>query len=280
MEQTPIRPRSPSPLDTFSDDQDFLPFAFADDLFGPSKNRPHLTHRQRRELNCKATVGTLDLSAEELQRLQQADPSIASLQKTACTDASLTSGYFIQDGLLCHWWKPGGSSSMDVPSTVDQLALPTYCWSHALHLAHSIPLAGHLVVAKTTQRILHRFYWPTLHRNVKNFCQACHECQKTSTRRSLRALLVPLPIMDEPFQRIGMDLVGPLPRTSAGQPHIPLICDYGTRYPEAVPLKYIKQKQLLNNSSFASPELEYLRRYLPIRGQTLCLPCSRSYTND
>ena len=37
-----------------------------------------------------------------------------------------------------------------------------------------------------------------------------------------------------------MDLVGPLPRTSTGHRYILVICDYGTRYPEAVLLKDIQ----------------------------------------
>eukprot|EP00731_Ephydatia_muelleri_P004053 Em0002g229a len=43
----------------------------------------------------------------------------------------------------------------------------------------------------------------------------------------------------EPFSRIAMDIVGPLPRSRAGNKYILVICDYATRYPEAVPLKSI-----------------------------------------
>ena len=34
-----------------------------------------------------------------------------------------------------------------------------------------------------------------------------------------------------------MDIVGPLPQTSTGHRYILVICDYATRYPEAIPLK-------------------------------------------
>ena len=40
----------------------------------------------------------------------------------------------------------------------------------------------------------------------------------------------------EPFKRIAMDIVGPLPRSRAGNHYVLVICDYATRYPEAVPL--------------------------------------------
>ena len=36
-----------------------------------------------------------------------------------------------------------------------------------------------------------------------------------------------------------MDIVGPLPRSRSGNRYVLVICDYGTRYPEAFPLKSI-----------------------------------------
>ena len=49
--------------------------------------------------------------------------------------------------------------------------------------------------------------------------------------------LVPLPIMREPFERIAMNSVGPLPRSQRGNQYILVVSDYATRYPKAVPLR-------------------------------------------
>lgn len=46
-----------------------------------------------------------------------------------------------------------------------------------------------------------------------------------------------MPVVDEPFRRIAMDMVGPLDRSRSGNRYILVVCDYATRYPEAVPLK-------------------------------------------
>ena len=51
--------------------------------------------------------------------------------------------------------------------------------------------------------------------------------------------MIPLPIIEEPFQRITMDIVGSLPRSRSDNKFILVICDYATRYPEAVALKSI-----------------------------------------
>ncbi|KAL0148818.1 hypothetical protein M9458_055827 [Cirrhinus mrigala] len=96
----------------------------------------------------------------------------------------------------------------------------------------------------TTQRIRDRFHWPGLEAEVKSFCQACPRCQRTSPRKPPPSPLIPLPIIGVPFERIGMDIVGPLPRSGRGHEHILVIVDYATRYPEAVPLRRATSKAI------------------------------------
>ena len=46
--------------------------------------------------------------------------------------------------------------------------------------------------------------------------------------------MISMPVIELPFQRIAMDIVGPLPRTQRGNRFILTVCDYATRYPEAI----------------------------------------------
>ena len=92
---------------------------------------------------------------------------------------------------------------------------------------------------KTAHRILQRFYWPSLFRDVAEFIKFCTECQKVSPSRVKPAPLIPLSTIEEPFSRIALDIVGPLPRSRSGHRFILVICDYATRYPEAVPLRSV-----------------------------------------
>jgi hypothetical protein len=54
-----------------------------------------------------------------------------------------------------------------------------------------------------------------------------------------RTPMIPLPVVGEPFARIAIDIVGPLPKSRAGNRYVLVICYYATRYPEAVPLHSI-----------------------------------------
>ena len=51
--------------------------------------------------------------------------------------------------------------------------------------------------------------------------------------------------MEEPFSRVIVDCVGPLPRTKAGHKYIQTIMCAATRFPEAIPLRAISAKKIV-----------------------------------
>ena len=98
---------------------------------------------------------------------------------------------------------------------------------------------------KTLQRIQQRPYWPSLFHDLDSYCRSCPECQKVSTPRKHRVPLIPLPIMKQPFERITIDIVGPLPCSLKGYQYVLVIYDYATRYPEAIPLRCTDAHQVV-----------------------------------
>ena len=113
-----------------------------------------------------------------------------------------------------------------------------------LTLGHSIPWAGHLGLHKTTARIRRHFHWPGLRSDVAQFCRSCPQCQKTSVKGPSRAPLQPLPVIGTPFNRLGMDIVGPVEKSKTGNRYMLVITDYATRYLEVFPLKSTKAKSV------------------------------------
>ncbi len=235
---------NPSPLvdqtdtgDSTDSQDEGNPFAtFDNDMFPPPQaERPRLTRSEKRKARQdfdrqqQQDKHPLDITLPELRNLQDQDESIRKLA-TAPDDRFFRS----QEGLLYRQWLPKGDDSM-----VEQLVLPTDLRGEVLKLAHTIPLGGHLGKRKTADRILRRFYWPTLFRDVQRYCRSCATCQKTSSTRGRKAPLMPLPVIEEPFQRMAMDIVGPLPKSRTGKRFVLVICDYATRWPEAIPMKSI-----------------------------------------
>ena len=184
----------------------------------------------------------LDISADQLRTLQSSDMTLEAVQRAADGQpCSAGVGFFRKDGLLYRRWAPPGR---DEEMATEQLVLPTQCRKTVLEVAHDIPLSGHLGKGKTAQRILQRFYWPTLYRDVAEHCRTCEVCQKTSQRRPRRVPLSPLPVIEEPFGQIAMDIVGPLPKSRSGKRYVLVICDYATRFPEAVALQSIDAEHI------------------------------------
>ena len=219
------------------------------DLFQGGRERVRQTRSERRrgrqehwrahhpeEEPPPPTLHELDLLPDEIKKLQGADPTLQGPRRTADEHPAETGrGFFRRDGLVYRRWVPTGKDSELL--SVEQLLVPQQCRAKVLELAHSIPFAGHLGKAKTSRRILQRFYWPTLYADVAQYCRTCGSCQKNARRGRQRVPLVPLPVMEVPFERVAMDIVGPLPRSLSGYRYILVVCDYATRYPEAFPLR-------------------------------------------
>ena len=106
---------------------------------------------------------------------------------------------------------------------------------------HESAFSGHLGAKKTEVRILPNFFWSGLRQDVIRFCRSCDVCQRTVKRGSVKKVLLgSMPLIDTPFKRVVVDIVGPIaPPSEAGHRYILTLVDYATRYPEAVPLKKI-----------------------------------------
>ena len=111
-----------------------------------------------------------------------------------------------------------------------------------MEVAHNLIFGGHLAIKKTKDRIQTNFYWPGMQRDITSFCRSCDVCQKTTAKGSVPHVpLGNMPLIDVPFRRVAVDLVGPIsPPSEKEHRYILTLIDYATRYPEAVPLKNIE----------------------------------------
>ena len=121
-----------------------------------------------------------------------------------------------------------------------QLILPHSLRESVLEVAHDSILGGHLATKKTYDRVTSNFFWPGVSNDVSRYCQSCDICQRTIPKgRCGKAPLVAMPIIGEPFARVAIDLVGPLPMSGRKHRWILTLVDCATRYPEAIPMKGI-----------------------------------------
>lgn len=148
--------------------------------------------------------------------------------------------YFVENGVLMRKWSP--RYTIDDVRTVFQVVIPKPFREQVLSVAHDHVLSGHLCVWKTYDNLLKHFFWPSMKSDVSKFCRSCHACQVAGKPNQVVpvAPLKPIPILGEPFERVLIDCVGPLPRTKSGNSYLLTLMCVSTRYPEAIPLRSIK----------------------------------------
>jgi len=103
---------------------------------------------------------------------------------------------------------------------------------------HRSTTGGHKGVTKTFFRIRQNYYWNNIKSQVQEYIRNCRECQlKKLVRLKIRQ---PMVLTDTPgfaFDKVAMDVMGPLPRTRRGNRYILTIQDLLTKYSIAVPME-------------------------------------------
>ncbi len=100
-----------------------------------------------------------------------------------------------------------------------------------LYSFHEDPLAGHFGFQETYRSINLRYFWPQMGTDIKNYVNSCDVCQRRKKPKKNEPLH-PIQV-GQPFDRVGMDIVGPLPVTLRGNKYIVVATEYLTKWPEA-----------------------------------------------
>ncbi|GFW24922.1 hypothetical protein TNCV_3846561 [Trichonephila clavipes] len=141
------------------------------------------------------------------------------------------------DGLIYHRDKILNESVM-------QLVLPHCRIDTVMKLAHKSVFGGHMGVKKTKERIKYNFFWPNMSGEIAKFVQTCKGCQLRKPEKiGDRAPITPIVRPELPFEIVNIDVIGPI-QPSSGRGHKYVICmmDQHTRWPEAVPLRFLTAK--------------------------------------
>ena len=182
-------------------------------------------------------------SPRQFLELQEIDSSLnrvkelASEGKIHTNKKGVKTKYFYKNRLLYREYMGVGTQDKIV-----QLVVPRQLRSKVLTLAHETILSGHMSKGKTVHRILNQFYWPGVQADANRFCRLCDVCQRTVPKGRIgKVPLGSMPIVETPFTKVAVDIVGPLtPVTERGNRYILTLVDFATRYPEAIALKNIE----------------------------------------
>ncbi|KAL6460675.1 hypothetical protein MHYP_G00306410 [Metynnis hypsauchen] len=177
----------------------------------------------------------------EIAKAQSGDASLDSMW----TDAK---SHKPQEDRICFMIKHGilfRSVANKQQGQTLQMVVPVANQQTILQYAHDSSFGGHLGRMKTL-RLLDLAYWPTIRRDVWQYCKECETCQKYKPRISkLSGFMQSTPVV-EPGYMLGIDLMGPLPKSPRQNEHLLVIVDYCSKWVELFPLRTVKAPQIAN----------------------------------
>lgn len=117
-------------------------------------------------------------------------------------------------------------------------------------------LMGHFAKRATYKRINSRYYWPNMIKDIEQSLSKCTECIKFNKEKVFNHPAIALEV-DNIFDRIGMDLVLGLPKTSRGNVGIMVITEYLSKYAWIYAIKSKEATEIANHF------LEFICSYEP-----------------
>ncbi|XP_076059737.1 uncharacterized protein LOC143036366 [Oratosquilla oratoria] len=225
------------------------------------------------------------IDSKEVQDRQLDDPSLETVRRQLQDGTARRVG----QGVMTYVRKAGRmyrkfETSREIKH---QFIVPERYRQAVFKLGHEAALAGHMGYTKTLNRISKDFFWPGMATDISRWTKSCDTCQRTTDRGRVKpAPLQPLPIIATPFERVAVDIVGPIePRSREGYKYILTLVDFATCWPEAVALKNIESttvaeallgifrrlgmpKEILSDrgTQFTSGMMDEFLRLLSIRG--------------
>lgn len=189
------------------------------------------------------------LNAEELAKLQRADPVLSVLHawkesgdfpsKDQVTLESPAVRKFwlcwpqvvLRQGVLYYSWERVGRIQTSL-----LLLVPVAMQTEILQACHNPPQSGHLGEAKTLERLRQSYYWYRMGDDVHLFIKRCPHCNARKASGPLKKAKLQNYQAGAPLDRLHLDILGPFPVSSSGNKYILIIIDQFTRWVEAFPI--------------------------------------------
>jgi len=125
-----------------------------------------------------------------------------------------------------------------------QVIVPYNRIDQILITAHDSPSGGHFGINKTLDKIRKRFYWASCKQDVEKWCRSCKTCSAKNGPSGKGKSPLQIYNVSTPFERVQMDILGPLPISSSGYRYLLVVVDCFTKCVEAFPLRNLRAKTI------------------------------------
>lgn len=103
---------------------------------------------------------------------------------------------------------------------------------------HENPLGGHQGISRTYNKVSEQHHWQGMRSQIREYIKRCRECQINKTpNQTIREPMVITTTATKPFEKIFMDIVGPLPTSYSGNTYILTLIDDFSKFSWASAMK-------------------------------------------
>ena len=122
-------------------------------------------------------------------------------------------------------FSPGVHLYCDTSTGTNRPLVPAAFRPTIMAMFHQV---AHCAKAESIRKVSHRYYWPNLRSDVATYVSQCQSCQATQPFKAIRPPVKSIPVPQQRFSSLQVDVVGPMP-VSEGMRYLLTIFDRTTR---------------------------------------------------
>ena len=113
-----------------------------------------------------------------------------------------------------------------------------------MNIFHNSPVGGHQGVTRTLKRIKTMYHWDTMNNDVALFVKNCASCQTNKLTSNPKIPMKITTTSSKPFEKVYLDIVGPLPLSHLHNKYILTFQDDLTKFSCGIPVQNAEAKTI------------------------------------
>lgn len=201
-----------------------------------------LIHRKGKHMVVPDALSRTYESVELLDLTQLAlndDPEYIALRHQLADKSKRTRNYKLEDNVIYRRIRTGSQPGW-------KIFVPANKRGEVLKECHDDPLAMHGGQFKTLRRLRTLYYWPNMTQDARTHVQRCDTCkQSKASNQDNMDTNAKYYDYEQPWKSISTDIIGPLPKTKAGNRQLLVVVDNLSKYVLLKPMKAATAEEIV-----------------------------------